>query len=468
MKKLSELYPVDDDVEIYDIKINSKVIVPGDLFVATKGVVADRHDFIDEAIERGARAVVVSRDVGVKKVPIIKVDNTNDELSKLCSKFYDYPEKELFIIGVTGTNGKTTVAKILYDMLGEEAAYIGSLGVIWKSNRESLVNTTPDSNLLFKYFRKFINDGCKYVVMEAASEAFFRKRLNNINFDISILTNITGDHLNIHKTMENYVECKSQLFSSTKPDGICILNKDDAYFEQMKNSAAGKVITYGKNDADISIKNIVLDNQEIDVELNYDQLKQTFHVPLPGEYNGYNITACILTLLQLGYNTDEIRQRIKRIKVIEGRNEFIDCGQNFKIVLDYAHTPDALRNILDYLNKIKQTKIITVTGSAGGREHEKRPLMGKVVLDMSDYVIFTMDDPRYEDPNDIIDDLLKDSNKTNYERIIDRKQAIYKAFDLAKKDDIVLVAGKARDNYMAIEDKYITYNDYNVILDYFK
>lgn len=468
MKKLSELYQVDSNVIIKGIKMNSKEIEEGDLFIATQGVVADRHDFIDDAIEKGASAVVVSKDIKEKKVPIIKVEDTNKELSKICAKFYDYPEKKLFIIGVTGTNGKTTTAKILCDMIGEKAAYMGSLGAIWKDKREPLANTTPDSDKLFKYFRKFVDDGCDVLIMETASEAFYRKRLEGIDFDMSILTNITGDHLNIHKTMNNYVSCKSELFKKTKKTGICILNIDDKYYQNIKDASNGKVITYGKKDSDIKITNIELNNQETTIDIIINNKKEKFTIPLPGEYNVYNFASCIPVLLNLGYSVEAIKERIKNIKTVEGRGEFIDQGQNFKIVLDYAHTPDALRNILKYLNKIKKQRIITVTGSAGGREHEKRPLMGKIVLDMSDYVIFTMDDPRYEDPNEIIDDLLKDSTKTNYERIIDRKEAIYKAFNIAEKDDIVLVAGKARDNYMAVEDKYLPYNDYDVIITYFK
>lgn len=468
MKKLSELYQTKEDVMIKGIKMNSKEIEKGDLFVATQGVVADRHDFIDDAIKNGASAVVVSKDIKNKSVPIIKVENTNKELVKVSAKFYDHPEKDLFIIGVTGTNGKTTVAKILYDMIGDEAAYLGSLGAIWKNKRENLINTTPDSDKLFKYFRKFVDDGCKILIMEAASEAFYRKRLEGIDFDISIMTNITGDHLNIHKTMGNYVSCKGQLFSKTKKEGLCILNIDDKYFEDMKKRSNAKVLTYGKKPSDVEIINTKLDEENIYLEVLVNRKKEQFYLPLPGEYNAYNFACCILVMLNLGYSIEDIKIRVKNIKTIEGRNEFIDKGQNFKIVLDYAHTPDALKNILSYLNKIKKNRIITVTGSAGGREHEKRPAMGKIVLEMSDYVIFTMDDPRYEDPNDIIDDLLKESANTNYERIIDRKEAIHKAFNIAKKGDIVLIAGKARDNYMAIEDKYLPYNDYDVILDYFK
>lgn len=466
MKKLSELYNIDSDVIIKGIKMNSKQVEVGDLFICTMGVTADRHDYIDEAINNGAAAIVVSRDVEEVKVPVIKVEDTNKELPLLEARFYDYPEKELTIIGVTGTNGKTTVAKVIKDLIGDKAAYMGSLGAIWKEKHESLRNTTPDSDVLYKYFRKFVDSGCNILVMETASEAFFRHRLDNIDFKISVLTNITEDHLNIHKTLDNYIACKKELFLKTK--GTSILNSDDKHFNEINSNLDCKVLTYGKTGNDLKILSIEEKDNETSFEIELNKKKESFTIPLVGDFNVYNFSSCILVMQQLGYSIEDIKKRIKNIKLIEGRCEFIDKGQDYKIVLDYAHTPDALEKILTFLNKIKKTRIITLTGSAGGREKEKRKDMGKVVLDMSDYVIFTMDDPRYEDVDLIIDDLISGSNKTNYERIIDRKDAIYKAFDMAKKDDIILIAGKGRDNYMAIKDEYLPYNDYDVIMDYFK
>ena len=466
MKKLSELYDIDSDVLVKDIKLNSKQIEKGDLFVCVSGVTADRHEFIDEAIEKGAVAIVVSKNVNETRVPVIKVEDTNKELPLLEARFYDYPDKELTIIGVTGTNGKTTVAKVIKDLIGDRAAYIGSLGAIWKDNIESLRNTTPDTDVLYKYFRKFVDSGCNILVMEAASEAFYRHRLDNIDFFISVLTNITEDHLNIHKTLDNYISCKKELFLKTK--NTSILNSDDKYFDILKEGITSKILTYGKRGKDLKILSIEEKEKETLFEIELNKEKEKFTIPLVGEFNVYNFSSCILVMLELGYSIKEIKERINNIKTVGGRCEFINYGQDYKIVLDYAHTPDALEKILTYLNKIKKKRIITLTGSAGGREKEKRSLMGKIVLDMSDYVIFTMDDPRYEDVNDIIDDLISDSNKTNYERVVDRKEAIYKAFDMAEKDDIILIAGKGRDNYMAIKDKYLPYNDYDVIRDYFR
>ena len=465
MKKLSNLYDINSDVLVKDIKTNSKEVTSGDLFVCIKGVNFDRHLFIDEAISNGAVGVVVSEDIGEKSVPIIKVKDTNLELFKISKKFYDINDDDFTIIGVTGTNGKTTVAKILYDIL-DDTAYIGTLGAIWKEKKEVLKNTTPDINVLFKYFKRFKNDGCKIIIMEASSEAFFRHRLDNISFDISILTNITQDHLNIHKSIDNYINCKKQLFLNTKE--LCVLNKDDSNYDYIKSNLKSKIWTYGKDGNELKIKDIRISQDKTNFSCLIDGKNKYFSIPLLGEFNVYNVASCILVLKYFGFSLGEIEKKLKEIKPIEGRCEFIDLGQDFKIVLDYAHTTDALNKILDLLNSIKKSKIITVTGSAGGREKEKRSSMGQVVLEKSDYVIFTMDDPRYEDVDSIIDDLVSDSINTNYERIIDRKEAILKAFSTAKKGDIVLIAGKGRDTYMAVKNEYLKYCDYDVIKNYFK
>ncbi len=469
MKKLSELYDISDDREIQGIKINSKDVEPGDIFVCTMGVTADRHDFIDEAINNGASAIIVSKDISPKSVPVIKVKDTNQELRNLCAKFYDYPYKKAYMIGVTGTNGKTTVAEIIYQLLGNNAAYIGTNGRKYKNKHFSMRNTTPDVDRLYKYFNEFLTNGCPTICMEASSEAFFRHRLDDIKYDIAILTNVTKDHLNIHKTLENYVNCKKELFKQVKDSGFSILNSNDLYYEKFKAIAKGHIVTYGyKEDDTLMIKDYALKRNETIITFKYQNSDYKVTSPLLGSFNVENLAASLLTLLCKGFSFNEIISRIKDLKQIEGRMEIMPFTNQYTVILDYAHTEDALTNILTFLNSVKEGKIITVTGSAGGREKEKRPFMGKVVLEKSDYVIFTMDDPRYEDPNQIIDDLIGTSKKTNYERIIDRKEAIYKALSLAKTKDIILIAGKGRDDYMAIEDKYLPYNDYDVIKSFYE
>lgn len=468
MKRLNEFYDCPYDVEIKDVKINSKQVEAGDIFICTKGVTADRHDFIDEAIENGAAAIVVSRDVGEKSVPVIKVENTNKELFYISGKLYDFPQKTLEMIGVTGTNGKTSVAEILYQLIGDKCAYLGTNGKKYKNYSEMIRNTTPDVDRLYKYFKEYIDHGCTSLVMESSSEAMYWHRLDDIKYDICILTNITEDHLNIHKTIDNYIECKSRLFSLVKEEGYSILNSGSKYLNTVLKYAKGNIVTYGfKKDDDLYIKNYKEGNT-LDITFVYENKEYVVKSPLLGSFNVLNVAASILACICRKMNIEEIIKKVENLKQLEGRFEVLDFRQDYTLILDYAHTTDAFENILKYLNKIKKNRIITLTGSAGGREKKKRPVMGKTVLDYSDFVVFTMDDPRYEKVSDIIDDLIKESDKTNYIRIEDRKEAIKYALDIAEKDDIVLIAGKGRDNYMAIEDKYLPYNDYDEIVKYFQ
>ena len=466
MKKLSELYSGYPDILINDIKINSKEVHENDLFVCIKGVTTDRHDYVLDAIKNGAVAIVASKKIDVS-VPVIYVDDTNKELVNLCRKFYDYHD-ELDIIGITGTNGKTTVAGIIKDLIGNKCGYMGTNGIISKSFNEKIRNTTPDADRLYKYFRKFIDDDCKYLSMEASSEAFFRNRLDSIMFKVGIITNITEDHLNVHKTIENYVASKQEIINHIKSDGVLILNTDDKYYLDTRNKTNGKILTFGKKNADLEIVKVKEFINKTDITLKYQDKLYDIISPLLGEFNVYNLCAAILTLLVLNYSIEEIIKNISNIKVPKGRMEFLKCHDGYNVIIDYAHTPDAFKKIYEFLNKVKTGKIITVTGSAGGREHEKRKDMGKIVLDNSDYCIFTMDDPRDEDVNEIIDELIGDSKKTNYERIINRSEAIKKAIDMANKDDIILIAGKGDDNYMAIGNEYVPYKDEDVVVNYFQ
>lgn len=469
MKKLSELYDCLYDTLIKDVSINSKTVKSGDIFVCTMGVTADRHDFVLEAVKNGASAIIASKPISVD-VPVIYVDDTNKELTKVAKKLFDNPQDKLSIIATTGTNGKTTVASIIQDMIGnDKCGYMGTNGIASCNFSESIRNTCPDADRLYKYMDRFVKSGNKYLSMEASSEALLRDRLWGVKFDTVVYTNITQDHMNIHKTIENYVSCKLKLLDLVKEDGYAILNIDDKYYDLEKEYCKCNILTYGKNNkADLKIVSYTQNISDTVIEFKY--LNNTYSVisPLIGEFNIYNLAAAILVLLRNNYDMTDIIERISFIKPLKGRVEMLDFKQDFKIILDYAHTPDAFVKLFDLLNNIKTGRIITVSGSAGGREKDKRGLMGKILLDNSDYVIFTMDDPRDEDVNQIIDNLVSLSDKTNYERIINRVDAINKALSMAKASDIVLVAGKGRDDYMAIGDKYINYCDYDVIKEYFK
>ena len=467
MKKLSELYEGYHDILINDIKINSKEVINGDLFVCTRGITKDRNDYIEEAINNGAVAIVTNKKTNVN-VPVIYVDNPNKELANICSKYYDYPEEKLTLLGVTGTNGKTTVAEIIKDLIGKECGYLGTNGIKCEKFDEKIRNTTPDADRLFKYLDKFVKADCKYVSMEASSEAFLHHRLNKIMFKVGIITNITEDHLNVHKTIENYVACKQKIIKHISKDGVLLLNTDDKYYEEIKDKAKCQVLTFGMNKADLEIINYQEYLNKTEITVKYQDKIYNITSPLLGEFNVYNLCAGILALLSMNKEMEDIISWIPKIQVPKGRMEFLDYQKDYSIILDYAHTPDAFKKIYGFLNKVKQGRIITVTGSAGGREHEKRKEMGKIVLNNSDYCFFTMDDPRNENVDDIIDELISDSNKNNYERIINREEAIEKALDIAIKDDIILIAGKGDDEYMAIGDKYLPYSDRKVIMDYFK
>lgn len=467
MKKINDIYNCPFDTEINDIKINSKEIKPGDLFVCTKGVNTDRHDFIEEAIDNGASFLIVKKD-GNYRVPYIKVDDPNKELYSLSAKFYNYPDRKLKLIGITGTDGKTTTATIIRDLLGKNiCGYIGTNGIEGMNFSDKSSNTTPECHLIYKYLYLFTCEDLKYVSMETSSEAFYRKRLEPFKFDIGILTNITEDHLNIHKTLENYIDSKKQLFRQLKDTGVAIFNIEDRYYDEFK-SFSKDVLSYGKNKkANLVIESFDEYSDYTKIIFKYKNREYEVLSPLLGEFNVYNLSAAILCLIALGFSFEDIIGRISNISTPSGRCEFLDFNTNYKIVLDYAHTPNGLDNILNYLNKIKKNRIITVVGSAGGREKEKRSKMGEVVLEKSDVVIFTMDDPRNEDPKEIIKEMI--NNKEDcYEIIVDREEAINYALSHARDGDIVLIAGKGRDNYMAIGDKYIPYCDYEVIKKYFQ
>lgn len=462
MKKLNELIDCNYDIEIKGIKINSKEIEKGDLFVCTKGVNADRHDYIPDAIERGAVAIIVSRDVDYD-IPTVKVDDTNKILPILCSEFYDHPEKKLKIIGITGTDGKTSTATIVQTLIGNDlCGYIGTNGRSCSKFNKEISNTTPDSDKLFEYFYDFVQAGCKYVAMEASSEAFFRHRLDNIIFDIAEITNITKEHLNIHKTFENYIECKGRLFEQVRDNGTSILNSDDLLYETILKKCHSKVLTYGNNETDtIRILDFKVLPDKTFITFYYDNKKYDIESPLLGDFNVYNLMGAILCSISAGVDMETIISRIKNIK-ISGRLELIpNKGQDFSIMIDYAHTPNGITNLLNFVHTLDINKSIVVIGSAGERDYLKRPIMGKCVVDNASYAIFTYEDPRSEDPKDIIDMMTSEiRDRDNYEVVIDRHSAIKKAIDIAKTNDMVLILGKGNETYQKLKNETIYFNDF--------
>jgi UDP-N-acetylmuramoyl-L-alanyl-D-glutamate--2,6-diaminopimelate ligase len=463
MKKLEELYPgIGVDTLIRGIKINSKEVTEGDLFVCTMGVTADRHDFIDDAIKHGASAIVVRKDVGDKPVPIIKVPDTNRELPYLCQKFYDYPDNKLHMIGVTGTDGKTSTTTIIQTLIGSDlCGYIGTNGRSCAKFTGDNPNTTPDAQNLYLYLDEFVTNGCKYAAIETSSEAFFRGRLQAMTFEVSAYTNITSEHLNIHGSFENYLESKLKLFKQTKKDGYSILNHDDPYFEQVKAACVANVLTYGTGeDNDLQIVDYKIYPTHTDITFKYKGETIKVDSPLMGDFNVYNLACGILCTLAAGFSLDLILERVKNIKV-SGRLELLKTETPYYVMVDYAHTPNGITKLLNFVHTLDIKRSIVVIGQAGERDYLKRPQVGNTVVENATYAIFTYEDPRSEDPQEICNDIIKElkDTHTNYEIVIDRREAIEKAVNMAEEKDMVLILGKGNETYEKLKDQTIYFND---------
>lgn len=466
MKNINELFKTNLDILIKDIKINSKLVEKGDLFVCIKGVKSDRHDFIDEAIKNGASCLIVSRDVECS-IPYIKVHDTNKILIKLCQDFYDFSSLDLKIIGITGTDGKTTTSTSIQYLIGsDKCGYIGTNGSSCKYFQEATSNSTPDPTVIYKLFKRFKEVGCSYVVMEASSEGFFRGRLDDLLFTSAGYTNVTWEHINVHGSFENYLNSKVCLAKNTK--GNFIVNLDDDYHENFEKVSTN-YLTYGTDiKSDLYIKNYLIKPNYTEITFVYKNKEYTFNSPLLGKFNVYNLACAFLVCLSLGFSISDLIKNTSNIDV-SGRLEMIELGQDFKIMVDYAHTTNAVKSILEFAKVLNLKKKIVVIGSAGERDFKKRPLMGQVVFENSDYAIFTSDDPRTEDPYQIALEMVgnyKDTSK--YEIIVDRSLAIKRAIELAKTDDIILVLGKGNEVSQKLKDGAIYYNDIEEIIKHIK
>lgn len=466
MKKLKDIIECDYDLEINDIKTDSREVKEKDLFVAVKGFNIDHSLYIDDAIENGASAIITDKDYEAD-IPVVKVNDIDKTLVEICKKFYDF-DNNMNLIGVTGTDGKTTTATIIKRILNykQETAYMGTNGIECKDTVEAISNTTPTIEKLYKYFLSIKNKGITTISMEVSSEALLHKRVDDIKFKYAVYTNITEDHLNVHKTIDNYIKSKLKLSTLLSNDGTIIINNDDKNQEYLKG-VDKKIYTYGKSmNSDFIIKDIEYLDNITKFTINHNKKDYKIRSYLLGEYNIYNLTSAFIVCYLEGMKPRDIIKEIKKIKTIKGRGERISFGQDYEIVLDYAHTENSIGKIVSSV-KDRYKRVIVVTGAAGGREKEKRKYIGKYLLDNTDLVIFTMDDPRYENVDYIIDDMISISKKINYKRIISRSNAIKYALDIAKEGDAVLILGKGRDNYMAIEDEKIPYNDYDEIEEYF-
>lgn len=461
MKKICDLVNCDYDIEIYGITDDSRYVKEGYLFVASKGFNVDHFDYIEDAIDKGCSFIISDRDINIDFPHIIVEKDISKLYRKICEKFYDVDFNKINMIGITGTDGKTTTTSIIKELISD-CAYIGTNGFEIKDKSFSTNNTTPVVSELYDDISKIIKSNCKNLAMEVSSEALLHGRVDDFRYKVVGITNITGDHMNVHKTFDNYVLCKKKILNLLKSEGYAVLNGDDEILTKINGK---NVVKFGFNtNNDCIIENVEYLKDKTIINIKYNNEIVEINSPLKARYNVYNVVMAYIICRLFGIDSSLLLSRIKKLRCIKGRTELLDFGQDYDIILDYAHTINGIRNVLDSFQNYK--KIITVTGCAGGREKEKRPIIGKMVIDRSDVSIFTMDDPRYESVDDIIDQMV--GKNEDYIRIIDREEAIKYALDIASKDSVVLILGKGRDNYMAINDKKVYYSDYDVISNYFK
>lgn len=428
------------------LQSDSRKVKDGDTFIALKGYKEDGHKYILDAINNGAKKVIAER--GKYDVETLIVDDTNEYLYK----YFKINNIDIKLIGVTGTNGKTTTCYLLYQLLnglGCKCAYIGTIGYIVDDVVTSLDNTTPGSLELYNLLEDSYNHNCEYVVMEVSSQALDQKRVDYLEFDAAIFTNLTRDHLDYHKTLENYIEAKRKLFYLLKDDGISLINNDDPYADNFKIK---NYKTYGFTDSDYTI-----DDENV---IN----SHPYNIPLIGKYNKYNTLAAISLLYELGYQYDDIKELVQNLKEPSGRMEVINYKTN-RIIIDYAHTPDALQNVINTSLELTDGHVYVIIGCGGNRDKGKRKMMGLIATDMAYYTIFTSDNPRDEDPLDIIKDMTSNLDKDNYQIEVNRENAIKKGIQLLNNNDILLVLGKGHEKYQIIGSERLPFDDKQIVLD---
>ena len=445
---------------------DSRKVQKGQTFIAIKGLTVDGHNYIDNAIENGASEIICEKDLDID-IPYIKVDDTNEYEKKLLKKEYKDVLDKLHIIGVTGTNGKTTSCYLIYQMLlslGVDAAYIGTIGFYHKDEFIELNNTTPDILIVYKLLVEAYEKGCKYVVMEVSSQALSYDRLFGINYDVIGFTNLTEDHLDYHKTMENYLKAKLLILDHLKKDAIIVANKDDEKHSCFKKENH-KFLTFGYK-ADYEIISFDTTPAETNLKFKYDGKEYEVLIPLTSKFNVYNYLTMLSIVNNCGFSIEEIINKTSKLKAPKGRCETYKVNNGYAIV-DYAHTPDAEEKVIKAYNELKKNRVITIIGCGGDRDPKKRPIMGDIATTLSDYTIFTNDNPRTEDPNKIMDDIISGvKTKDNYEIIFDRKEAIAHGIEIMKKDDILLVLGKGHENYQIIGKEKHHLDDVEEILKY--
>lgn len=450
-----------------NIKTNSKEVKKGDTFVAIKNVNRDGHDYIEEAIKNGASKIICEH--GKYNVETIIVSDTKKYYEEYLYENYYPIIKNMRLIGLTGTNGKTTTCYLIYNMLndlGIKCAYIGTIGFYCGSVKRELNNTTPDIDTIYKLLLEAHENNCEYVVMEVSSHALSLNRVYGLQFDAVGFTNLTQDHLDFHKTLDEYSKAKQKLFSLTRNCKVSVINGDDPNYKDFIKNDNNNIIISSKK-GNVLISDIDFTNLGTDFSFSYQNHLYRTHINMVGRYNIYNYLTALMILTNLGINIDDLLKLNEHLSAPLGRMQMIKYKSN-SIFVDYAHTPDAVENVLKTSNEFKKGKIITIIGCGGDRDRTKRPIMGHIAEINSDYVIFTNDNPRTEDEKQIMNDILEGTTKNNHEVIYNRKEAIQKGISLLKENDILLILGKGHEDYQIIGTTKHHFSDQETVYQYIK
>jgi UDP-N-acetylmuramoyl-L-alanyl-D-glutamate--2,6-diaminopimelate ligase len=462
------------DISVNGVNMDSRLVQKGNLFVAVCGTQTDGHQYISKAIELGARVVVCQTlpDNRPSDVTFIRVEDTEDAIGKIATMFYGDPTKKLKLVGVTGTNGKTTIATLLYEMFTKFGFKCGLCSTVCNyigTTPYPADHTTPDPVTLNKLLGEMVSEGCEYAFMECSSHAIHQKRIGGLHFVGALFTNLTRDHLDYHKTFENYRDAKKAFFDNLDKDAFAITNLDDKNGLVMTQNTCATVKTYSlQRLADFHAKILEMTFEGMELEINGTDV----HVPLVGKFNVSNLLAIYGAAIMLGREPLETLTVLSSLRSVSGRFEALHSPKGFTAIVDYAHTPDALVNVLNAIDEVlcHRGEVITVCGAGGNRDKGKRPQMAYEAARLSDKVIITSDNPRFEEPQDIINDMLVGVQADQKERVIsivDRKEAIRTACMMARKGDVILVAGKGHENYQDVKGVKHHFDDKEVLREAF-
>ena len=463
-----------EETNVNGIEIDSRNIKDGNAFIAIRGTQADGHNYIGKAIELGAKTIICEKlpETTVEGVTYVTISDTEDAVGKIATTFYGNPTEKLDLVGVTGTNGKTTIATLLHNMFRAFGYKVGLISTVCNYIDGEAIpteHTTPDPITLNKLLGRMADEGCKYAFMEVSSHSVAQKRIGGLKFAGGIFTNLTRDHLDYHKTVENYMKAKKAFFDGLPKTAFALTNADDKNGMVMVQNTKAKVATYSlRTMADFKGKVLEDGFEGMLMDINNTEV----NVQFIGRFNAYNLLAVYGAAYMLGKKAEDILLQLSVLKPVSGRFDSMRSPQGYTAIVDYAHTPDALVNVLNAIHDVLKGrgKVITVVGAGGNRDKGKRPLMAQESVKQSDKVIITSDNPRFEEPQDIINDMLAGLNKEEMKKVLaitDRKEAIRTACMLANQGDVILIAGKGHENYQDIKGVKYHFDDKEVVREIF-